>query len=87
MASGRGHAGALRIHQRDAVLWVARLGRSDRIAVPEAPRVHLFAASGSAELEGGSTLTAGDAVRLIDAPALSVEASIDGTELLLWETG
>ena len=37
VASGQGHEGAVSIHQRDAVLWAARLRAGDEIVVPEAP--------------------------------------------------
>jgi len=52
VASGRGHDGAVSIHQHDAVLWAARLDVGGAVTVPDAPHVHVFVARGSAALEG-----------------------------------
>jgi redox-sensitive bicupin YhaK (pirin superfamily) len=60
VASGRGHDGAVAIHQHDAVLWAARLAPGDAITVPDAPHVHVFVARGDARLEGAGELATGD---------------------------
>ncbi len=87
VASGRGHDGAVGLHQRDAVLWAARLGAGDAVTIPEAHHVHLFVARGEANLERAGELSTGDAVRLTDAGALTLVAGPSGAETLVWETG
>jgi redox-sensitive bicupin YhaK (pirin superfamily) len=86
VASGRDHAGAVTIHQHGAVLWAARLGPDEAVAVPPAPHVHVFVARGDARLERAGELATGDAVRLTDAGALELVAGPSGAEILLWET-
>lgn len=86
VASGRGHPGAVSIHQRDAVLWAGRLGAGTEIMVPDAPHGHVFLAVGKADLDGAGPLATGDAVRLTDAGARSLTAGPDGAEVLIWET-
>src|SRR5688500_17477146 len=86
VASGRGHEGAVSIHQRDAVLWVGRLGAGERVSIPDAPHVHAFVAVGDAALDGSEKLATGDAARLSDAGALPLTAGDDGCEVLVWET-
>jgi redox-sensitive bicupin YhaK (pirin superfamily) len=88
VASGRGHDGAVSIHQRDAVLWAGRLPAGATATIPDAPHVHLYVAVGSASLDEGAgvDLDAGDAVRLTAAGAHSLTAGPDGTEVLVWET-
>ena len=86
IASGRGHDGAVRIHQRDAVLWAARLAGDEQVVVPDEAHVHVFVALGSAELEGAGPLVAGDAVRLTAAGALTLTAGPEGAEVLVWAT-
>jgi redox-sensitive bicupin YhaK (pirin superfamily) len=82
VASGQGHDGALRINQRDAVLWAGRLRSGQPVDVPDAPHVHVFVATGEAMLDG-QALQAGDAARLTDAGAVP----LDGTaEVLVWAT-
>jgi redox-sensitive bicupin YhaK (pirin superfamily) len=87
VASGRGHDGAVSIHQHDAVLWVARLGEDDAVTVPDAPHAHVFVARGDVRLEGAGDLTAGDAARLSVAGALGIRGGPSGAEVLIWETG
>jgi len=86
VASGRGHDGAVTIHQRDAVLWAGRLASGESVTVPDAPHVHLFVASRSADLDGGGRLTAGDAARLTGAGTRTLTAGDGGAEVLIWET-
>jgi redox-sensitive bicupin YhaK (pirin superfamily) len=85
VASGRGHDGAVHLHQRDAVLWAADLAEGEEVALPAAGHVHLFVATGTVDLDG-QALQAGDAARLTGEGALPVRASADGTEILVWET-
>jgi len=86
IASGHGHDGAVRIHQRGAALWGGRLtdGRSGE--VPDRPHAHVFVARGSARLEPDIDLSEGDAVRLTAAGARLVVANEGGAELLIWAT-
>jgi quercetin 2,3-dioxygenase len=87
IASGQGHAGAITIHQRDAVLWGARLVAGAVVAVPESPHAHVFVAVGSVELEGAGPLAEGDAARLTGAGTPSLTAGAAGAEVLIWATG
>jgi redox-sensitive bicupin YhaK (pirin superfamily) len=86
IASGQGHEGALRIQQRDAVLWIGRLSAGEQVAVPESPNVHLFVAVGSADLEGAGSLAEGAAARLTAAASPSLTAGAEGAEVLVWAT-
>jgi quercetin 2,3-dioxygenase len=86
IASGQGHADAISIHQRDAVLWGARLSAGQAVEVPAAGHVHVFVALGAGELAGTGELFAGDAVRLTDSASAPFTATVDGTELLIWAT-
>jgi quercetin 2,3-dioxygenase len=87
VASGRGHDGAIAIHQREAVLWVARLAAGAQVAVPDAPHVHVFVAVGDALHDGGGQLETGAAVRLTDEGTSNLSAGTAGAEILIWETG
>jgi redox-sensitive bicupin YhaK (pirin superfamily) len=86
IASGQGHDHAIRIHQRDAVLWGGRLRRDERVDVPDAPFVHVFVARGQATM-GTTSLGTGDAVRLTAAGPRSLTAGPEGAEVLVWTTG
>jgi redox-sensitive bicupin YhaK (pirin superfamily) len=86
IASGRGHAGAITIHQRDAVLWGARLRAGERVTLPDEHHVHLYVAAGQVDLADHGLLRTGDAARLVRAGALDVTADDTGAELLLWAT-
>ncbi len=85
VASGRGHDGAIRLHQRDATLWVGRLGAGEAVAVPDAPFVHLFVGRGDVALEGAGVLAEGDAARLTGAGSPRLVAGDGGAEVLIWE--
>jgi hypothetical protein len=79
--------GAIRIHQRDATMWVARLDAGAAVEVPAARHVHLFVATGSLRLTDAEVLLgAGDAARFTDAGAIAATAVQDGTEIIIWET-
>src|SRR5712691_6405821 len=56
VASGRGHDGAVSIHQRDAVLWAGRLRAGETVSVPDAPHAHVYVAVGAVNLEGAGSL-------------------------------
>ena len=86
LASGQGHDGAIHIHQRDAVLWGARLEPGASVTVPAAPHTHVFVALGSGDLENTGSLDQGDAARLTDAGTPSFTAGPNGAELLVWAT-
>jgi redox-sensitive bicupin YhaK (pirin superfamily) len=86
VASGRGHEGAIELHQRSAVLWVARLQVGGSVAVPDAPHVHVYVARGAVTLDGAGALTEGDAARLTEAGSPTLTADTDETEVVIWET-
>ena len=86
IASGQGHETAIRIHQRDAVLWGARLQPGEAVVVPAAPHVHLYVALGAGALDAIGELGQGDAVRFTDAGPTTFTATAHGTELLVWAT-
>ena len=86
LASGREPGAGVRLHQRDATLWVARLDAGATVTVPDAPYVHVFVARGTAELGAAAALSAGDAARLTGAGPLSLTAGPAGAEVIVWET-
>jgi redox-sensitive bicupin YhaK (pirin superfamily) len=86
LASGREPDAAITIHQRDATLWIAKLGPGETALLPDAPFVDAFVARGSVDLDGAGTLHTGDAVRLTAAGPVQVRAGDDGAELTVWET-
>jgi quercetin 2,3-dioxygenase len=77
-------AAAIRIGNRDAALYAARLQPGETAELPEAPYLHLFVAEGDVVLEGAGALSAGDAVRFTATGGQRVTA-IDGAEILVWE--
>jgi redox-sensitive bicupin YhaK (pirin superfamily) len=87
VASGQGHDAAISIHQKDAVLWAARLNPGERIGVPDAAYGHVFAAKGSLDVEANGRLDTGDALRLTGVDNLSLVANDDGAEVLVWTMG
>jgi hypothetical protein len=86
IASGGGHDGAVRLHQRGAVLWGGRLRPGEIVELADAPHVHLFIARGAARFDGQTDLRAGDAVRLAAGGARTLRAGDDGAEVLVWVT-
>jgi quercetin 2,3-dioxygenase len=84
VASGQGHEGAVQLHQREAVLWAARLSDGESVAVPAALHAHVFVARDGARLDD-QELSEGDAVRLTEEPEHELTA-IGDTEVLIWET-
>jgi quercetin 2,3-dioxygenase len=86
LASGREADAAIRIHQKDATLWIARLTPGASVTIPAARFVHVFVARGDIDLEGGEPMHTGDAARLTDAGKVRATATSDDTELVIWET-
>lgn len=84
VASGRGTAGAIKLHQGGAAMSVARLADGETVTVPAAPFVHVFAARGSVQL-GDEYLEQGDAARLTGAGEIELTATSDA-EVIVWET-
>jgi quercetin 2,3-dioxygenase len=86
IASGKGHNSAIRIRQKDAVLWGGRLKPSEQVAVPEGRFVHLHVAKGSVWLDGVHRLDEGDTVRLVGKmPHLLRADDKIGAEVLIWQ--
>ncbi len=86
VASGLGRdadTAAVSIRQ-GAALQVARLRAGQQVALPTAPFVHLYVATGSVELAGAGHLGTGDAARVTGATGQPVLAA-EPTELLAWE--
>ncbi|HEX3898441.1 MAG TPA: pirin family protein [Mycobacteriales bacterium] len=75
---------AIRIGNRDAALYAARLQPGESVMLPDAPYVHLFVPVGSVELEAAGVLAEGDAVRLTGAGERRV-AAVSAAEILVWE--
>ena len=74
--------GGLPIGTTGARLLVARLSPGQAVDLPDDPRQHVFAATGSLSLDG-DPLRAGDAVRIEGGGGRSVRAS-SFSELLVW---
>jgi redox-sensitive bicupin YhaK (pirin superfamily) len=85
IASGRGHAAAIAIRQRGAVLWGGRLKAFETVRVPDNAYAHVYVGRGSATLEAAGSLTAGDAARLTAAGSPTLIAGAEGAEVLIWE--
>lgn len=85
VASGKGHEAAISLRQSDAVLWAGRLHPDETVAIPDDRHVHLFVATGMAELDEHSML-AGDAARLTAAGQRRLVAGPEGCEVLIWAT-
>jgi len=79
------HESAIRIKQKDATLFAARLAPGESVRLPAAPWVHLYVARGAVDLEGAGRLDVGDAVRLTAADGQRVSASDVPAEILVWE--
>ncbi|OPG12693.1 pirin-like bicupin family protein [Microbispora sp. GKU 823] len=80
------HAGeaAIRIKNRYAALYAARLQPGQSVELPEAPFLHLFVPRGNVTLEGAGTLETGDAVRFTATGGQKVTAT-EPAEILVWE--
>ena len=77
-------AAAIRIANKYAALYAARLAPGQSVELPEAPFVHLFVAEGDVALEGAGALTAGDAVRIAASGGQKLTATVP-SEVLVWE--
>jgi redox-sensitive bicupin YhaK (pirin superfamily) len=76
---------AIRINQRKAGLYAARLSPGRTIQLPRAPYVHLFVALGTITLEGAGDLGTADAARVVASDGQLVTAGPEGAEVLVWE--
>ena len=77
-------AAAIRIKNRYAALYAARLRPGEAVELPEAPFLHLFVARGTVTLEGAGPLAEGDAVRFTATGGQQVTAT-EPAEILVWE--
>jgi len=77
-------AAAIRIRNRYAALYAARLIAGESAELPDAPFLHLFVARGTVSLEGVGALEEGDAVRFIATGGQRVTAT-GPAEVLVWE--
>ncbi len=75
---------AVRIKNRYAALYAARLQPGGSVELPEAPYLHLFVPRGRVTLEGAGPLAEGDAVRFTATGAQLVTAT-EPAEILVWE--
>jgi redox-sensitive bicupin YhaK (pirin superfamily) len=75
---------AIRIKNRYAALYAARLQPGQAVELPEAPFLHLFVPRGAVTLEGAGPLTTGDAVRFTATGGQKVTAT-EPAEILVWE--
>ena len=83
MAKHEGQS-AIRIRNRYAALYAARLQPGQSVQLPDAPFLHLFVARGAVVLEGMGPLSTGDAVRFTDIGGQRVTAT-EPAEVLVWE--
>ena len=81
IADGDGH-GVVPISASGTSLNVAELGTSQRLPLPEAPKLHVVVARGRARL-GERTLAPGDVARMLDEGGREVVAEQD-TQLVVW---
>jgi quercetin 2,3-dioxygenase len=85
IASGLpGGEAAIRINQRAAAFYAARLRPGTSTSLPAAASAHLFIATGTVTLEGTGDLDTGDAARITSADGQRITAGITGGEILVW---
>lgn len=77
-------AAAIRINNRYAALYAARLQPGRSVQLPEAPYLHLFVPRGTVTLEGAGPVHTGDAVRFTGSGGQRV-TGIEPAEILVWE--
>jgi quercetin 2,3-dioxygenase len=77
-------ASAIRIKNKYAALYAARLAPGSAVELPEAPFLHLFVARGAVTLEGAGALGEGDAVRFTATGGQRLTAD-EPAEVLVWE--
>jgi redox-sensitive bicupin YhaK (pirin superfamily) len=71
----------------DSVLWAGRLDGHGSIALPAAPQLHAFVATGALLRSSmAAPLAAGDAFLMTDEPSHTVTAGVP-TDLLVWTFG
>ncbi len=75
---------AIRIRNKYAALYAARLQPGQTVELPDAPFVHLFVPRGAVDLEGAGALDTGDAVRFTGTGGHTLTAS-KPAEILVWE--
>ena len=85
VASGIADAAPITIRQRGAELWAGHLAPGSTVDVPAAGHVHVFVATGAADL-AGTTLHEGDAARLTDEATRPLVVSGEGATVLIWAT-
>jgi redox-sensitive bicupin YhaK (pirin superfamily) len=83
MAKHDGEA-AIRIKNKYAALYAARLQPGQVVQLPQAPFLHLFVPRGAVTLEGAGPLVTGDAVRFTATGGQKVTAT-ESAEILVWE--
>ncbi|MDP9444645.1 MAG: pirin family protein [Actinomycetota bacterium] len=83
MPEHRGDA-AIRIGQKNAALYAARMVAGESVRLPGAPYVHLYVALGAVHLEGAGRLAAGDAARITAAEGERL-AALEPSEVLVWQ--
>ena len=77
-------AAAIRIKNKYAALYAARLDAGATVELPEAPFLHLFVPRGKVKLESAGALADGDAVRFTATGGQRVSA-VEPAEILVWE--
>lgn len=83
LAAGEPVDAGLRVHTRGASLHAARLDLGARIELPDAPRLHVFVASGAVVL-GDHELGPADTGRLLNEGGRTLSASRPDTQILVW---
>jgi redox-sensitive bicupin YhaK (pirin superfamily) len=84
VVSGHRAEASIGLGSRASTLWVTTLVAGERRVLPDAPRLHLFVATGTVTVGSVGELVAGDALRLLGDTPGSVTAVVDA-ELLVWE--
>lgn len=85
LASGLAGVDApVRIHSAGSALHVARVERGESVALPDAPRLHVFMARGSVQMERAGRLDEGDAARITDEGGRALSA-LGPAEVLVWQ--
>ena len=77
-------AAAIRIKNKYAALYVARLQAGQSVQLPDAPFLHLFVPRGTVTLEDAGEISSGDAVRFTATGGHAVTAT-EPAEILVWE--
>ncbi|RZU49970.1 hypothetical protein EV385_1729 [Krasilnikovia cinnamomea] len=83
MAKHDGNA-AIRIKNKHAALYAARMEPGQSVQLPDAPFLHLFVPRGAVTLEGAGPLSTGDAVRFTATGGQRITAT-EPAEVLVWE--